>query len=431
MTAQSLADRLVERGFDPLERDAKISLFDCAVSAFEAAVSAPPEHAWWVPGRLEVFGKHTDYAGGRTLVAATPRGFAVAARARVDDVVRVVDGRTSEEVSLRSTQPADRSIGWRNYVDVVVRRLARNFPQCPLGADIAVASDLPPAAGMSSSSALMVAVETALVEVSGIESSAQWRSNIQSILDRAGYYGCVENGSGFGTLDGDPGVGTHGGSEDHAAILAGRVDHLTALSFVPMREIATVPVPDDWSFVLAPSGIAAEKTGAARELYNRLSHRARALLELWNAVEPHAASLGAALASNDAAPRLREIVRSTPVDGLSVESLESRLDHFIREDSRIPQALDAFAARDAAALERLSRASQEDAETLLGNQIPETVALAARARDMGALGACSFGAGFGGSVWALVSRRDAPAFANAWHPGAFVARPGPGLSKLT
>jgi galactokinase len=400
------------------------------VSAVETVASGPPEHAWWVPGRLEVFGKHTDYAGGRTLVAATPRGFAVAARARRDDVVRVVDGRTSEQVMLRSSQASDRSIGWRNYVDVVVRRLARNFPRCPLGADIAVASDLPPAAGMSSSSALMVSVETALVEVSGIESSVEWRTNIQSILDRAGYYGCVENGSRFGTLEGDAGVGTHGGSEDHAAILAGRVEHLTALSFVPMREIASVRLPGDWSFVLAPSGVAAEKTGAARELYNRLSHRARALLDLWNAAEPHAASLGSALVSEDAVARLREIVRRTPVDGFSVESLESRLDHFIREDMRIPEALDAFAASDGNIVGRLSRASQEDAETLLGNQIPETVALAARARDAGAFGACSFGAGFGGSVWALVARQQAQAFADAWHPGAFVARPGPGLSKL-
>ena len=38
----------------------------------------PARHAWWVPGRLEVFGKHTDYAGGRTLVCAVPRGLAVA-----------------------------------------------------------------------------------------------------------------------------------------------------------------------------------------------------------------------------------------------------------------------------------------------------------------------------------------------------------------
>ena len=39
---------------------------------------------------------------------------------------------------------------------------------------------------------------------------------------------------------------------------------------------------------------------------------------------------------------------------------------------------------------------------LLGNQVPETIALARAALAHGAFAACSFGAGFGGSVWALV-----------------------------
>ena len=36
----------------------------------------------------------------------------------------------------------------------------------------------------------------------------------------------------------------------------------------------------------------------------------------------------------------------------------------------------------------------------------------------------SFGAGFGGSVWALVEAGAAREFAAAWHPEAFVMRPG-------
>ena len=30
--------------------------------------------SWRVPGRIEVFGKHTDYAGGNVLVCAAGRG---------------------------------------------------------------------------------------------------------------------------------------------------------------------------------------------------------------------------------------------------------------------------------------------------------------------------------------------------------------------
>ena len=54
------------------------------------------------------------------------------------------------------------------------------------------------------------------------------------------------------------------------------------------------------------------------------------------------------------------------------------------------------------------------AEALLGNQVPETVALAASARELGAAASSAFGAGFGGSVWALVPRGDAEGFATAW-----------------
>jgi galactokinase len=67
---------------------------------------------------------------------------------------------------------------------------------------------------------------------------------------------------------------------------------------------------------------------------------------------------------------------------------------------------------------------------LLGNQVPATMALARSARELGALAACSFGAGFGGSVWALVDRGIAGDFAARWYPGAFVADAGPPLTEL-
>ena len=65
-----------------------------------------PQHVWWVPGRLEVFGKHTDYAGGRALVAAAPRGFAVNASARNDGIIRVIDAWRGESLSRTSAAGA-------------------------------------------------------------------------------------------------------------------------------------------------------------------------------------------------------------------------------------------------------------------------------------------------------------------------------------
>ena len=76
---------------------------------------AAPQHAWWVPGRLEVFGKHTDYAGGRTLVCCVPRGFAVVASPREDHIVRVVDALRGERHTVElSGAPASRTAAGGN-----------------------------------------------------------------------------------------------------------------------------------------------------------------------------------------------------------------------------------------------------------------------------------------------------------------------------
>jgi galactokinase len=427
MTGADLAASLVDRGLDLAAEDAKASLFDVVLGAFRDLSGESPRHAWWVPGRLEVFGKHTDYAGGRTLVCAVPSGLAVVAGPRADGAIRVVDARRGEEVVLER-QDETTFTGWRHYVAVVARRLAANFPGSALGADVVFASDLPRASGMSSSSALLVAISSALVRVARIEHRPEWRANIHGMLDAAGYYACIENGLTFGTLKGDAGVGTHGGSEDHAAILAATPGQLSGFAFVPMRFIGSAAMPPAWRFVLAPSVVRSSKTGSAKDAYNNLSRGARVLLELWNASEPRAASLGAALAAG-AADTLRQRVRDRAIEGWPAGSLEKRLDHFIREDARIPEALDAFRAADLAKLTALSEASQADAANLLGNQVPETEALARSARELGAFAACSFGAGFGGSVWALVDH-DAEGFAEQWHAGAFVARPAPPRTEL-
>jgi galactokinase len=58
--------------------------------------------------------------------------------------------------------------------------------------------------------------------------------------------------------------------------------------------------------------------------------------------------------------------------------------------------------------------SQENAERFLGNQIAETAFLQRSAREIGAVAASAFGAGFGGSVYALIPRSDAVGFVAEW-----------------
>ena len=442
MNGRVLAERLVDAGLDPAELPAKTRLYDTVLAAVHDVTGSLPMDASWVPGRLELFGTHTDYAGGRTLVSAVPRGFAFAARPRSDGRLQVLDAVAGQSVTLEATAGSFRWTGWRHYIEVVVERLARNFPGAQLGAEIVFASDLPRAAGMSSSSALMVGVATTLVRLAGIRERAEWRESIRSPLDEAGYYACIENGRPFAALSGDAGVGTHGGSEDHAAIVCGEAGRLFAYAFVPMRLIEAVHLPEAWQVVIAASGVAAEKTGRALDAYNRLARGATILRDLWNRAGGHATSLAAALASDaSAVDQLRALVREARFGDWSPDALDRRLRHFVREDARTPEAVRALRDADAGEVAALAAASQLDAEELLQNQIEETAALTRSAMDAGAIASRSFGAGFGGSVWALTERERSTAFARQWIDAyrarfpeagavAFVAQPAPSVAEL-
>jgi hypothetical protein len=73
---QSRVERLCAAGMREVEAAAKGDLFAHAERALAAAgVSNLSDlRAYFVPGRVEVLGKHTDYAGGRSLLAAVERG---------------------------------------------------------------------------------------------------------------------------------------------------------------------------------------------------------------------------------------------------------------------------------------------------------------------------------------------------------------------
>ena len=379
----------------------------------------------WAPGRIEVFGKHTDYAGGRSLLTAVERGFSVSAAPRNDSRIRVIDpsnGNTCETVLDLSASAPDGH--WSNYVATVARRIARNFPDARTGIDLAFVSDLPSAAGVSSSSALMIGVFAALGRVNGLASTPGWRASLATLPELGGYMGAMENGLSYGALAGDSGVGTLGGSQDQTAIYCAERGHVVDFSWMPVRKLGSHELPDTLQFVVASSGVVAAKSAGAREQYNRASLLVRQLLALWNALTGNVDhSLAAAMQSSvDAPEQLRSLVAGSPRDQFPVQALRDRLDQFLLETyTLIPAAADAFDRRDWSLLGDVTARSQRAAEDLLGNQVPETVALVADAKALGAVAASAFGAGFGGSVWALVQRDDADAFERSWRD-AYIRR---------
>lgn len=367
-----------------------------------------------MPGRIEFLGKHTDYAGGRSIICATEQGISVTARERGDALLRITDTVTGQTADLPLGPDLEIPRGeWVAYPATVARRLARDFGPLATGLDLSFSSDLPQDAGLSSSGALVVAVALALADANRLPEGVAWREAIPDREALAGYLGAVENGRAFGPFAADGGVGTQGGSQDHTAILCSRPGMLLQYGWIPVRFERAVPFPPGYVLAVAVSGVEAAKTREAMSSYNRLAEDAAELLRVWRERSGRDdPTLFIALSSApDACAALARWLEALP----RREPLRARLDQYWAECFDIVPAVGNLLERgEVAGLGDLVDRSQAGAERGLGNQVSETIHLQRSARTLDAVAASAFGAGFGGSVWAMVPEGEAQAFVDAW-----------------
>ncbi len=380
--------------------------------------------AVYVPGRVEFLGKHTDYAGGRSLLLAVDRGFRLVAVARKDKELRIASGPAGTDVMEFEfgQTPAHAKGHWVNYSATVARRVNLNFAASLdlKGADIAFISDVPIAAGMSSSSALMVATFLGISGVNHLDRTELYREHITDRIRLAEYLGCVENGQSYGKLTGEKGVGTFGGSEDHTAMLNCKAGYLSQFSYAPSVFERDIPWPAGVSIIIASSGVEAVKTAAAMEQYNRASLRSRMACEAYNRSAgtqfKRMRDIAVTVGADGLAQALAAITRGAELGKEQDFDLPGRFEQFFREDQEIiPAVGDALVRGDVQAIGPLIDASHAGAVKGLVNQIPQTNFLQASARKLGAIAASAFGAGFGGSVWAMTPTDKADGFRKAWH----------------
>ena len=374
-----------------------------------------------VPGRVELVGKHVDYGGGRSLTCAVDLAISATARPLEERTLRVRrhGSRDVVEVPIApiSTIATPTRVRGSTYVAAVARRIGRDFPNATGGVDVELASTLPAAAGLSSSTALTIALARAVVDATGLAANAAFAEHAGSPLAFAEYVAAIESGAPHGPFPGDEGVGVRGGAQDHVAIIRARAGMVGQFSYIPARKEGWAPWPADHVLAIAVSGVRAAKTGNRRAAYNRAADAVRWLVRQWNGCMGRSdATLAAALASGGDAPAWLDIIardaRGAPV---TASALVARLAQFREEcDVIVPAVADAFRARDLARLGALVDRSQALAEQALENQVPETIALARLARAHGAAAASAFGAGFGGAVWAMVPGSAAEPFIAAW-----------------
>lgn len=355
--------------------------------AFEERFGTPGgTHLVHAPGRVNLMGDHIDYAGLSVLPMAIQRRVSVLYHEREDDVVRVAS--TDPAYPVRDFELAPPIVpydagDWGNYVKAAAHGLSAHH-RMKRGFDAVVHSDLPAAAGLSSSSALVVAVALAMLHTNQIETE---RLRLAKLL-----------------ADAERFVGTHGGGMDQAICLAARRHSASRIDFNPLR-LTAHPIPPEWKFIVAFSLVHAPKSGDARETYNRRTVETedarRRVTEAFGPSE--VIDSYPALLANRNVGDLLAIAR--PVLN---ETLFLRFRHVVTEGERVRQAEVALTAYDLPGLGRLMTESHHSLRDDFEVSCPELDELVDMARRAGAAGARLTGAGLGGCVVALSTEKRAP-----------------------
>ncbi|MFT5144850.1 MAG: galactokinase, partial [Thalassolituus oleivorans] len=245
----------------------------------------------FVPGRIELVGNHVDYAGGSSLTIATNRGFVVRARPLDEPVLRL----NISSQGLAADFPLENSLrgeGWATYPATLIRRILTNVPAAATrggrGAELVMDSDVPLAAGLSSSSAFMIALFLGWGHASGWIEDPLLQDALVDDQAVADYVSAIENGRNYGPLLGDLGVGTAGGSQDHTAIVQSRAGKVGRYRYISPQREGLWAWPEGVVPLVFSSGVVAEKAGSALADYNKAAGLAAALRDVWNMDQPDA-----------------------------------------------------------------------------------------------------------------------------------------------
>ncbi len=225
------------------------------------------------PGRLNVMGRHVDHQGGNcnlmtigyeTLMAVHPREDDMICLHHVDEAnFAAVEFSISELVKdlpwddwlslVNSDKLAELisnyGVDWSHYVKASLLRLQKKFTDRRLiGMDIFVTGNIPMAAGLSSSSSLVVGAADAVVAVNQLDT---FPSQLVTLCGEGEWF-----------------VGTRGGSADHAAVKLGERGKVVKVTFFDFAVEDIVEFPHDYAMVVCDSGIKARKSSNAKDQFN-------------------------------------------------------------------------------------------------------------------------------------------------------------------
>jgi galactokinase len=109
----------------------------------------------FAPGRIEFIGNHTDYNGGDVIGLAIKEGVTMAFKRREDDAINLIsENESSVQSNLANIHRLEKEDSWANYPFGVTKVFQDAGYPIDNGYDLAIVSDLPIGAGLSSSAAV-------------------------------------------------------------------------------------------------------------------------------------------------------------------------------------------------------------------------------------------------------------------------------------
>jgi len=342
---------------------------------FADVTGREPIGTWSAPGRVNLIGEHTDYNDGFVLPFAIQQRTHVALGTRADGRIRVVStfDANAVEVGLDALDdlfPANSGVPeWAAYplgvAWALLHATGRSAAEVT-GVDLAIASDVPIGAGLSSSAAIEGAVATALNDT--------WSLG----LDRVGL-------ARVGRTAENEAVGAPTGIMDQMASMLGRAD---AAIFLDCRSLEASVV--DLGFADAGLQLVVIDTGVKH------SHATGGYGQRRAACERGAATMGV--------PALRDV----SVDDLprAAELMDDvtfrRVRHIVTENQRVLDTVETLREHGPRAIGDLLLASHASMRADFEISVPELDTAVDAAMAAGAIGARMTGGGFGGAAIALV-----------------------------
>ncbi len=392
------------------------------IKKFSELFKSSPTILVRAPGRVNLIGEHTDYNGLPVLPVSIPFTIAVAVSPRQDKNIHIKNTSIQYKdniFDLSGDIPHSETGDWSNYVKAAVNELVPRLDMDFCGMNALFHGEIPNSAGLSSSSALVIASALSFLAANNIE---------MDLLDL-----------GEAMAYGEHYVGTQGGGMDQAICLFGKKGNAVKIDFFPLK-YSYVLFPENHSIIVANSLVRAAKTESAMMLYNRRPAACRLATAYINALYrpdkplnrlgdlPNYKYFGImnevefafytftreSYSLSNISLIMKETPESITKKYLLTRSgvpmpvptegflLRQRVLHVLTEAERVEKSCAALEQNDAAGFGELMNASHESCDKNYGISTPELNELVSIMREGGALGARLTGAGFGGCAVGLV-----------------------------